>query len=74
MNAYLQLYVYNYLYLYTSDILSPKYEDFINVISDPANDEYEEMSEWAGKDTGGRKFEPEYFYLSEINRKLAKIK
>ena len=30
MNAYLQLYVYNYLYLYTSDILSPKYEDFIN--------------------------------------------
>jgi hypothetical protein len=50
------------------------YEDFLSVIGNPQNIEYDEMLEWAEKDTGGRKFDPEYFYKPEINRRLAKIK
>ncbi|MEN8905417.1 MAG: plasmid pRiA4b ORF-3 family protein [Clostridiales bacterium] len=50
------------------------YEDFLNIISDPTNDECQEMLEWAEKDTGGRKFDPEYFYLPEINKRLARIR
>lgn len=50
------------------------YEEFLGIIKDPANPEYEEMLSWAEKDTGGRKFDPEYFYLAEVNRRLAKIK
>lgn len=50
------------------------YEGFLEIIKDPSNPEYNEMLEWAEKDTGGRKFDPEYFYLNEVNRKLAKVK
>jgi len=50
------------------------YEDFLRIIGDPNHPEYDEMLQWAEKDTGGRKFDPEYFYLNEINRKLSKIK
>jgi len=32
------------------------------------------MLMWAEKDTGGRKFDPEYFYRNEVNRELRKIK
>jgi len=32
------------------------------------------MLVWAEKDTGGRKFDPEYFYINEVNRALKKIK
>lgn len=50
------------------------YEYFLTIIGNPQNPEYEEMLEWAEKDTGGRKFDPEYFYKREINKRLAKIK
>jgi hypothetical protein len=50
------------------------YEEFVRIINDPNHPEYDEMLQWAEKDTGGRKFDPEYFYLNEINRKLNKIK
>lgn len=50
------------------------YEEFLLAISDPGHPEYDEMLQWAEKDTGGRKFDPEYFYIHELNRKLAKIK
>ncbi|WP_458415452.1 IS1096 element passenger TnpR family protein [Schinkia sp. CFF1] len=47
------------------------YKEFINIINDPNHEEYYEMLSWAEKDTGGRKFDPEYFYKVDINRKLA---
>ncbi|MBB6444532.1 hypothetical protein HNR53_001140 [Bacillus benzoevorans] len=50
------------------------YEDFLSIIGNPQNIEYEETLEWAEKDTGGRKFDPEYFYRREINSRLAKVK
>ena len=50
------------------------YEDFLEIISDPNNEEYDEMLEWAAEYTGGKKFDSEYFCLSEINKVLAKIK
>lgn len=52
----------------------PGYQEFLEIIGDPKHPEYEETIQWAEKDTGGRKFDPEYFYLNEINRALAKIK
>lgn len=50
------------------------YEGFLDIIKDPKHQEYDEMLLWAEKDTGGRKFDPEYFYKAWINRKLVKIK
>ena len=50
------------------------YENFITTLNDPNDPEYDEMLVWAEKDTGGRKFDPEYFYLNEVNRALMKIK
>ncbi|SHI88436.1 plasmid pRiA4b ORF-3 family protein, partial [Desulfofundulus thermosubterraneus] len=50
------------------------YEEFLNIISDPEHPEYNDYLIWAEKDTGGRKFDPEYFYINEVNRALAKIK
>lgn len=38
------------------------YADFLETLSDPESEEYEEMMEWAGDD-----FDPEYFDLDEIN-------
>jgi len=50
------------------------YEDFLEIISNPKHPEYNDYLVWAEKDTGGRKFDPEYFYINEVNRALAKIK
>ena len=50
------------------------YETFLEAISDKYHEEYNEMLVCAEKDTGGRKFDPEYFYLNEVNRALMKIK
>ncbi|MDI3535362.1 MAG: hypothetical protein PWQ82_1727 [Thermosediminibacterales bacterium] len=50
------------------------YEEFIRIISDRNHPDYENMLIWAEKDTGGRKFDPEYFYRNEVNRELRKIK
>jgi len=46
------------------------YEDFVNIISDKKNPEREEMLSWAEKDTRGRIYDPEYFSINEVNRKL----
>ena len=37
------------------------YEDFLKIIGDPENEEYEEMLEWVGG-----KFDPEYFNPKEV--------
>ena len=50
------------------------YENFLEAINNPNHPEYDDMLIWAEKDTGGRKFDPEYFYLNEVNRALMKIK
>ena len=50
------------------------YAEFCRIIADKDDDEYEDMLLWAEKDTGGRKFDPEYFYLNEVNRALSNIK
>lgn len=50
------------------------YESFLEAINNSDHTEHEDMLVWAEKDTGGRKFDPEYFYLNEVNRALAKIK
>lgn len=49
------------------------YYDFLEIIADAKHDEYDDMLAWAEKDTGGRKYDPEYFYLPEVNRALAKV-
>jgi len=48
--------------------------DFLRIIRNPKHQEYNDYLLWAEKDTGGRKFDPEYFYINEVNRALAKIK
>ena len=50
------------------------YENFLEAINNPNHPEYDDMLVWAEKDTGGRKFDPEHFYLNEVNRALMKIK
>ena len=50
------------------------YGEFLKIINDANNPEHESYLEWAEKDTGGRKFSPDYFYIKEINRAMAKIK
>lgn len=52
----------------------PGYEEFLNAIRNPKHPEHDDYLVWAEKDTGGRKFDPEYFYINETNRALAKIK
>jgi len=52
----------------------PGYEEFLRIICDPGHPEHDDYLVWAEKDTGGRKFDPEYFYINEVNRALAKIK
>ncbi len=46
------------------------YEDFLNIIKDNKNPERVEMLSWAEKDTRGRMFDPEYFNINEVNRRL----
>jgi len=50
------------------------YDMFLKTIRDSNHPEHEHMLIWAEKDTGGRKFDPEYFYKNEVNRVLKKIK
>lgn len=50
------------------------YREFLNIIQDPNHPEYDEMLQWAEKDTNGRKFDPDYFYVHEVNRRLAKYR
>jgi hypothetical protein len=50
------------------------YERFLSTITDPEDPEHDEYLEWAEKDTGGRKFYPEYFSINEVNRALKKIR
>ena len=49
---------------------TPGYEDFIKIITDSKNPERENMLSWAEKDTKGRIYDPEYFSINEVNRKL----
>lgn len=49
------------------------YEEFLRIISDPGHPEHDGYLVWAEKDTGGRRFDPEYFYINEVNRALAKV-
>ncbi|MEW6227666.1 MAG: plasmid pRiA4b ORF-3 family protein, partial [Bacillota bacterium] len=46
------------------------YGAFLETIRDKKNPEREDMLSWAQKDTKGRLFDPEYFYIEEINRRL----
>ncbi|HHV60477.1 MAG TPA: plasmid pRiA4b ORF-3 family protein [Clostridiaceae bacterium] len=46
------------------------YEDFLNTIMDKKNPERADMLYWAEKDTRGRIFDPEYFNINEVNRRL----
>jgi hypothetical protein len=46
------------------------YEDFLRTIQDTKNPEREEMLTWAEKDTRGRVYDPEYFSVNEVNRRL----
>jgi hypothetical protein len=48
----------------------PGYENFLAAISDPENEEHEEMRDWYGSDD----FDPEYFEMVEINKILKKMK
>jgi len=45
------------------------YQHFLDIISDPSNEEYEHLLEWSGGN-----FNPHFFDLEEVNRKLAKLK
>ncbi len=49
------------------------YRKFLETIRDKDNPERDEMLSWAQKDTGGRLFDPEYFYLEEVNRRLLHV-
>ena len=49
------------------------YEEFLRIIRDPDHPEHNDYLVWAEKDTGGRKFDPEYFYINEVIRALAKV-
>ncbi|CAA7602603.1 Protein MM3350-like domain protein [Acididesulfobacillus acetoxydans] len=46
------------------------YERFLTTIRDSHNPEREELLLWAEKDTGGRLYDPEYFSVREVNRRL----
>jgi hypothetical protein len=52
----------------------PGYEEFLKAIGNPKHPEHDEYLVWAEKDTGGRKFDPKYFYIHETNRALARVK
>ena len=48
------------------------YQDFLKKISKKGPSALD-MLAWAEKDTGGRRFDPEYFYRPEVNRRLAHV-
>lgn len=43
----------------------PGYEEFLETIRDKKNHERENMLGWAQKDTRGRLFDPEYFFVEQ---------
>ena len=45
------------------------YDDLLEIIKDPDNEEYEEMMDWLGGE-----FDPEAFDLDSINRRLSNIR
>ncbi len=47
----------------------PGYENFVETISDPENENYEEMRDWYSSD-----FNPDFFEIGQINKVLKKIK
>lgn len=49
------------------------YEEFLRIISDPEHPEHSAYQVWAEKDTDGRKFDPEYFNIKEVNQALARL-
>lgn len=49
------------------------YEEFLRIISDPEHPEHYDYLVWAEKDTDGRKFDPEYFNINEVNQALARL-
>jgi len=50
------------------------YGEFLRAIRDPRHPEHDDYLCWADKDTGGRKFDPDYFNVNEVNRALAKVR
>ncbi|MCM3733141.1 plasmid pRiA4b ORF-3 family protein [Fictibacillus nanhaiensis] len=50
------------------------YEYFVSIRNNPENEEYVHMMRWAEEVTGQSNFDPEYFNLKKINRRLKKIK
>jgi len=46
------------------------YENFAKIIKDQKNPEREDMLSWAEKDTRGRIYDPGYFNINEVNRRL----
>ena len=49
------------------------YQHFLDTIRNGTDRERRELLEWAEKDTGGRLFDPEYFYINEVNAKLEHV-
>ncbi len=49
------------------------YADFLETIGGQAKRKAKEYLEWAEKDTGGRRFDPEYFYANEVNAVVAHV-
>jgi len=47
----------------------PGFEDFLEAMSAPGNENYEEMREWYGSD-----FDPDFFDIGQINKILKKLK
>jgi hypothetical protein len=45
------------------------YDDLLEIIKDPDNEEYEEMMDWLGGE-----FDPEFFDLDSINQRLRSIR
>ncbi|MDI6824243.1 MAG: plasmid pRiA4b ORF-3 family protein [Bacillota bacterium] len=46
------------------------YQEFLETIRDKDNPERDDMLSWGQKDTRGRLFDPEYFHLEAVNRRL----
>jgi hypothetical protein len=50
------------------------YEEFLEVIHDPKHPEHEDYLGWAEKDTGGKRLDPKYFNIDEVNRALGRLR
>jgi len=49
------------------------YKRFLEIIKDKKHPERNQCLAWAEKDTRGRLFDPEYFYIEEVNRRLMHV-